>query len=248
MLGLGFILGLRHALDADHLIAVSTIVSERKGLCSSSIVGALWGIGHTLALLAVGILVIVMQIKIPERVALAMEFGVAAMLVILGVNVLVKLSRGDTLHTHVHEHDGHLHVHPHTHPHRALHHHTSDALHHHTSKQTLLQRMLRHAHEGKRSILIGLIHGMAGSGGLMLIVLATISSTGAALAYIAIFGVGSIGGMVVMSTLLGLPFTATAHTFRTWNRVVRGVAGIASIAFGIFLGWQVGFVEGLFRV
>ncbi len=246
VLGLGFVLGLKHALDADHLIAVSTIVSERKGFLSSSIVGALWGIGHTLSLLLVGCLVIALQFQIPERVALAMEFAVAAMLIILGLNVLWKLYRGEMIHVHVHEHHGHKHVHPHIHPFRFVHQHTNDASHHQTTKPSLLERMLKHVNTSKRSILIGMVHGVAGSAALMLIVLATIPSTSLALTYIGVFGVGSIGGMFVMSTLVGIPFVFTANKSFLLNRIVRGLAGTISVLFGLFLAWQIGFVDGLF--
>jgi high-affinity nickel permease len=247
VLSLGFILGIKHALDADHLIAVSTIVSERKGFFSSSIVGALWGIGHTVALLVVGLIVVALQIQIPHRITLAMEFAVAAMLVMLGVNVLWKLSRGEMFHVHIHQHHGHKHIHPHTHPFQAVHHHADDATHHQVLKPSIIERFLKHIAAGKRSLLIGLVHGMAGSAALMLVVLATISSTKLALAYIAVFGIGSIGGMMVMSTVIGLPFMFTANKSMALNKIVRGIAGITSVLFGLFLGWQIGFVEGLFR-
>lgn len=247
LLGLGFLLGLKHALDADHLLAVSTIVSERKGIFSSSAVGALWGIGHTLALLAVGVLVIALQINIPGRVAMAMEFSVAAMLVYLGLRVLVKLSRGDELHIHVHDHGSHRHIHPHTHPFQTVHDHADAHAHHDVKPSSWLQRLLPQARSGRRSILIGMVHGMAGSGSLMLVVLATIPSPAAGFVYIAVFGIGSIGGMVLMSMVIGLPFLVSADRSLALNRLVRGVAGTASILFGIFLGWQIGFVDGLFR-
>ena len=111
---------------------------------------------------------------------------------------------------------------------------------------SLLERLLKHINEGKRSILIGMIHGMAGSAALMLVVLATISSTTLALSYIAVFGIGSVGGMMLMSTVIGLPFIFSANRSVTLNRIVRGIAGATSIVFGLFLGWQIGVVEGLF--
>jgi high-affinity nickel permease len=241
---LGFVLGLKHALDADHLIAVSTIVSERKGFFSSSLVGAMWGIGHTISLLLVGCFVIALQFQIPDRVALMMEFAVATMLILLGLNVLWKLYRGEMIHVHIHEHHGHKHVHPHIHPFNSAHQHSEDATHH--QSPSLLERLLKHINKSKRSILIGMVHGMAGSAGLMLIVLATIKSAQLALLYVAVFGVGSIGGMMMMSTVIGLPFMLTASTSLTLNKIVRGIAGITSVAFGVFLAWQIGVVDGLF--
>lgn len=105
-LGLGFVLGLKHALDADHIVAVSTIVSEHKSIFKSSLVGTFWGLGHTVSLFLIGLLVILLRLAIPPRVALWMEFGVAIMLVLLGVNIVWKFFRGKRIHIHTHEHDG----------------------------------------------------------------------------------------------------------------------------------------------
>jgi high-affinity nickel permease len=247
ILGLGFVLGLKHAIDADHLIAVSTIVSERKGLFSSSIVGALWGIGHTISLLCVGGLVIAFRLNIPEHVALLMELAVAAMLIILGIQVLWKLYKGEMLHVHVHDHQGHQHAHPHIHPFASIHEHKGSESHHQPVRVGLLERMFKGIRSGKRSILIGMVHGIAGSAGLMLIVLATIKSTMIAVLYIGVFGVGSIGGMMLMSTVIGLPFMLTAGKSLRLNRLIRGIAGVTSVGFGVFLVWQVGFAGGVFH-
>ena len=231
VLGLGFLLGLKHATDADHLIAVSTIVSERKGFWSSSIVGALWGMGHTASLLIVGLAVIAFHFQIPEKIAMGMEFFVALMLIILGANVLWKIKKGATFHVHAHEHGDHLHLHPHIHEIATADEH--DGIHHHPSKV------------GKKPFFVGMVHGMAGSAALMLVVLATISSRIVALMYIGIFGLGSIGGMFLMSTLIGLPFTFTSR-FERVNRIIRLTAGIVSVVFGLFYAWQIGVAEGLF--
>jgi ABC-type nickel/cobalt efflux system permease component RcnA len=234
-------------LDADHLIAVSAIVGESKELSGSSAIGVLWGLGHTASLLLVGVAVIALQIEIPERIALAMEFGVAAMLIGLGVRVVWKLMRGGTLHVHVHSHENHGHAHPHVHPpgeeHILDHRHT----HHSTSFAPLRPAWWQsQARTGKRSIFIGMVHGLAGSAPLMLIVLTTIPSPSLALSYIGMFGLGSVGGMLVMSTLIGLPFAFTARRSRYMNIVIRALSGALSIAFGVFIAWQIGFVEGLF--
>ncbi len=227
ILGLGFVLGLKHALDADHLVAVSTIVSERKGFWSSSIVGALWGLGHTASLLIVGLIVIAFHFQIPDKIAMGMEFSVALMLIILGANVLWKIKKGTTFHVHTHEHNHHLHVHPH------LHEHAHEQSHHHTAKV------------GKKPFFVGMVHGMAGSAALMLVVLATISSRALALLYIAIFGIGSVGGMFLMSALIGLPFSITSKHDRL-NSIIRTSAGIISVCFGLFYAWQIGISDGLF--
>ncbi len=239
---LGFVLGLKHALDADHLVAVSTIVSERKGFLSSSIVGALWGLGHTASLFVVGIIVITLHIQIPDRIAQGMEFAVAIMLVVLGINVLLKLARGGELHMHEHEHSNHKHIHPHVHGRE----HSHGQSHHSLPFLFSLDHLKKHIGNGKRSIFIGMVHGLAGSAAPMLIVLATIPSRALALTYVAIFGLGSIGGMFMMSTLIGLPFVLTASTSVGLNKLVRGIAGTVSFGFGIFLAWQIGVVDGLF--
>jgi len=230
VLGLGFVLGLKHALDADHLVAVTTIVSEKRGLLSSAIVGAVWGLGHTAALLAVGIIVILLQAQIPVRVALTLEFGVAIMLVILGVNLLIKLLRSKDLHMHAHQHGGHFHAHPHLHEH--------------------VEGEEQHTHHGApiggKPFFIGLVHGMAGSAALMLLVLTTIPSPIIGLLYIAIFGIGSVGGMLLMSAAISIPFALTATRFTRLNIAVRTVAAVFSVGFGISMMYEIGFVDGLF--
>jgi high-affinity nickel permease len=248
ILSLGFILGLKHALDADHLIAVATIVSERKRLLSSSIVGALWGIGHTAALVVVGFLVIALHVQIPDRIGLAMEFGVAAMLIILGINVLWKVFKGEVVHIHAHDHHGHKHIHPHIHPVTTDHLHPVTPSHHESIRVRFMRRLLKDASQNMRSIFVGVLHGLAGSAALMLIVLSTIASQQLAVLYIVVFGLGSIGGMMLMSTVIGLPFILTASRSFFLQRAVRVVAGLASVGFGVFLGWEVGFVGGLFNL
>ncbi len=232
VLFLGFVLGLKHATEADHLAAVSTIVSERKSLLGSSLVGGLWGVGHTISLFIAGIAVILLHIKISERMALALEFCVGIMLVALGLNVLRKLLRpGGQLHFHVHRHGGHRHVHPH------LHDGSPDAE--------------EHTHHGfrlsVRPVIIGMIHGMAGSAALMLLVLSAIQSPLVGLVYILLFGVGSIGGMMLMSVLVGLPVYLTAGRFDRANFAVRGLSGVFSVCFGLFMVYEIGFTGGLFR-
>jgi len=221
ILALGFILGLKHATDADHLIAVSTIVSERKGFWSSSIVGILWGLGHSVSLLVVGLAVVAFNIRIPDNIAVWMELAVAAMLVVLGGNVLWRLRRGATLHAHEHRHNDKRHLHLHIHA---------------PGKETV------HDHVppvGKKPFFVGMVHGMAGSAALMLVVLATISSRPLALLYIAIFGAGSVGGMFIMSVFLGLPFAFTSRHERL-NTMIRLSAGMLSVCFGLLYAWEIG--------
>jgi nickel/cobalt exporter len=222
-LGLGFVIGLRHALDTDHLAAVSTIVTERKNLFSSLLIGGLWGIGHTVSLLIAGLAVVFLNLNI-EKYEKPLEFCVALMLIGLGVNVLIKLARGGKFHFHEHDHGGHHHVHPHLHDGKS----EPEPHTHHGLKL------------GIRPLVIGMIHGLAGSAGLLLILLATIKSTPLAFAVIAIFGIGSIGGMMVMSLILSLPLHLTANSFTRTNLAVRALAGVFSLGFGLFMAYELG--------
>jgi ABC-type nickel/cobalt efflux system permease component RcnA len=227
--GLGLILGIKHALDADHLIAVSTIVSEHQSLKWASLIGAFWGLGHTATLFVVGLLVIGFRLTIPLRVALGLEFLVALMLVVLGGNILWRSFRAEKLHLHAHAHNPETHTHFHFHGEPEESH-----AHPHPFKSM------------RKPFLVGMVHGLAGSAALMLLVLTTIPSPLAGLVYILIFGFGSVGGMLVLSSLIGLPFVLTARRFSLLNGWIRLVAGLASAAFGLFLGWEIVFREGLF--
>ena len=231
VLAFGFVLGLKHAVEADHLAAISTIVSERRSVLSSVVVGCLWGVGHTISLLVAGAAVILLHVRIGERTALALEFCVGLMLVALGVNALRKLARGGHLHLHAHRHGGREHVHPHVHGREP----ETDPHTHHGLRP------------GMRPLVIGMIHGLAGSAALMLLVLSTISQPLVGLLYIAVFGVGSIGGMMIMSALVGLPLYLTATRFRRANLMMRGLAGLFSLSFGLFMVYEIGIAGGLFR-
>src|SRR6185369_3950702 len=215
VLAIGFVLDLQHATEADHLAAVSTIVSEKKNLFTASIVGGLWGVGHTISLFAVGLLVILLKFEISTSLETKLEACVGGMLVLIGLNALRKLRQASKVHIHSHEHDGHKHIHIHAHEDE------SPAPSHHRLSP--------------RSILIGMVHGLAGSAALMLLVVPTIDSRGLALAYILIYGVGSIGGMMAMSFLIGLPFHFTAGRFDVLNRGIRLVAGVFSLGLGLMI-------------
>lgn len=230
LLGLGLLFGLKHALDADHLAAVSTLASERRGLLGSSLVGGLWGLGHTLALLAAGVAVLFLHLEITRRTTLTLEFGVAVMLIALGVRALWTIRRGGHVHLHAHRHGERVHLHPHIHDHAP-----PPAPHGHHALR----------HHG-RPFLVGMLHGLAGSAAVMLLVLSTISSPALGLAYIGVFGLGSIGGMMFMSLLLGLPAHLTASRFNRANLVVRTLAAVFSIGLGLSMAYTVGIVEGLF--
>ena len=220
ILGFGFVLGLWHAKDPDHLAAVSTIVADKKNLLSSTIVGGFWGIGHTLSLLAVGALVIFLKLQISESMESKLEAAVGVMLVLLGLNDLRKLRKKTKVHIHSHEHEGHLHTHVHMHADE-----TKEVTHHFEKFSP-------------RAILIGTVHGLAGSAGVMLLILPTIGTPLVAIIYILIFGVGSILGMMLMSLLIGLPMYFTAGRFEAVNRAILGIAGTFSLFLGGFIVYE----------
>lgn len=228
ILAFGFVLGLRHATEADHLAAVSTIVSERKSLFSSAFIGALWGLGHTISLLAAGIFVLLLNFQISETAERSLEFCVGIMLTLLGLNVLRKLLNGGNVHFHTHGHGSHTHTHPHIHEHAA-----NEGLTHHGFSFS------------PRALIVGMIHGLAGSAALMLLVIPTIESRTIGLIYVLIFGIGSIAGMSIMTFLVGLPFHLTALRFNRFNRLMQGIAGLAGIFLGLWIIYEKGFIEGL---
>ena len=229
LLGLGLILGLRHALDPDHIAAVSTIVSESRSVRRSSLVGTCWGLGHTMSLLIAGVLVIALKVQISDRVALWMEFAVALMLILLGLKAMLKPLRGWRIHVHQHAHGGSSHSHVH------LHRPSEEHAHQH-------RHLIR---SGARPFLVGMVHGMAGSAALTLLVLATIPSAVAGLIYVAVFGLGSVGGMLIMTSLISLPFVLTRKRFNVLSEGLQVAVGLFSLSFGLFLVWQYGFHEHL---
>lgn len=228
ILGFGFLLGLKHATEADHLAAVSTIVAERKSLFSSAFIGGIWGLGHTISLFVAGILVLLLNFQISEQTERILEFCVGIMLFLLGLNVLRKLLQGGHLHFHKHRHGEREHVHPHIHK-------SADEPHTHHGMRF-----------SPRALIIGMIHGLAGSAALMLLVIPTIESRAVGLLYIIIFGVGSIGGMMLMSFLVALPFSLTAKKFNRLNHLMQSVAGLISVGLGLFIVYEKGITEGLF--
>jgi ABC-type nickel/cobalt efflux system permease component RcnA len=227
VLGLGLVLGLRHALDTDHLAAVSTVLAQRPSLRASGMIGFSWGLGHTAVLLLVGAVVLVLRIPVPESAALAAEFGVGAMLVFLGGILGMRLVR-ERWHVHTHDHDGAQHVHLHSH---AL---VEDHGHGHWWRDSI------------RPFCIGMAHGLAGSAALLLIVLSSARSVSEGLTYIAVFGLGSIMGMVMVGIAVSLPVLWALNIGRPIFLAAQGLASLGSIVVGLTMMFHIAFGGQLF--
>jgi len=200
LLGLGFLLGMRHATDPDHVIAVSTIVSRQRSLWRATGVGALWGVGHTMTLLAAGGTIILLRLSVTPRFGLGLEFIVALMLIVLGL-------------------------------------------------MNLAGRRAVNASQGSsaaRPLLIGGVHGLAGTGALVLAVGANLGPPELAMLYLLTFGVGTIAGMVLVTAMISLPSLFVATRFEQAGPMLRTLSGAASVTFGVWLAYQAGVVDGLF--
>jgi ABC-type nickel/cobalt efflux system permease component RcnA len=239
LLGLGVVFGLKHATEVDHVVAVSAIVSEHRSVFRSALVGGLWGVGHTASLLVVGVVVLVFRAAIPAPVTRWLEFGVALMIIALGVLAMVRLLRRRAdVHLHKHTHDGqsHLHVHFHEVTTRHSHGHDQDQSSTHTHAVATI---------GIKPVLVGTMHGLAGSGALTLLVLTQIESVWLGLLYLGIFGLGSIVGMLLMSALIGFPFALTSRNLSGLHHRLQAAAAGLSISFGLWYAYQTGLVSGL---
>jgi ABC-type nickel/cobalt efflux system permease component RcnA len=228
VLSIGLVFGLKHATEVDHVVAISTIVSRHKNIFHSAIVGALWGAGHTAALVVVAAIVLSLRIAVPESVSGWLELGVAIMIVGLGISALRQaLKKNAHVHVHQHNHDGLSHTHIHFHENETRH-------------QPALRSQHSHALSslGWKPILIGMMHGLAGSGALMLLVLTQISSPWLGFLYVATFGLGSIVGMLVMSGLIGLPFAFSSRKLTHLHQGLQTVAAVFSICFGLWYAYK----------
>ena len=251
ILALGFFLGMRHATDSDHVIAVATIVSRQRDVRSAAMTGIFWGIGHSITLLVVGGAIVVFGLVIPQRLGLSLELCVALMLILLGgFNLRAALSRSrekavrpeQEHHDHPHRHGDYVHSHPHGHT-PATHGHSEDAV-----PPARLDRQFGRSklYRALRPTIIGIVHGLAGSAAVALLVLPLIHDSLWAMAYLSIFGVGTIAGMMLITAGIAVPVSYTAR-FDSLHRHLGTAAGFLSLGFGSFLVYQIGFVDGLIR-
>jgi len=216
----GFLMGVRHAFEADHLAAVASLATGSRGLRSGLVQGAAWGLGHTLTLLLVGGTCLVLGQAVPERWASGLEALVGVMLLALGMDVL-RRSRRQRVHVHVHRHDdGTRHLHAHRHEPEVAH----DAARHehpHQSRLTL------------RALVVGLVHGLAGSAALFLLTLQAVPSPGLGLAYIALFGAGSIAGMALLAAVIMVPLRAASPVLTRLQGGLEAAVGVATVGIGL---------------
>lgn len=245
IIGIGFLLGMRHATDPDHVIAVSTIVTREHSIKRSALIGAVWGVGHTLTILAVGGAIILFRITLPPRVGLSMELAVGVMLIFLGIKNLGGLftaaaaQAGEvvTEHPQYHSHGDFVHVHHHGHSHDPQ----------HNPVATLDRWCKRYrTYQLVRPLIVGIVHGLAGSAAVALLVLSTISNVHWAIAYLGIFGVGTVLGMMLITLTIGSTFAYGQKRFVRIGRHFATAAGVISLVFGIFIAYQIGIVNGLF--
>ncbi|MGO9948840.1 MAG: high-affinity nickel-transport family protein [Steroidobacteraceae bacterium] len=254
ILAVGFFLGMRHATDPDHVIAVTTIVSNQRNSMRAALIGAFWGVGHTVTIFLVGAGIILFNLVIPVRVGLSMELSVAVMLIILGVvNVAGFLrsmpvesidtrSRAEVMHSHPHSHGDYVHSHPHAHLPES-HPHAPD----HTPLAWMDRALGRIGlYQYLRPFVVGVVHGLAGSAAVALLVLTTIRNVHWAIAYLLIFGVGTIAGMMLITMSLASVFTMAGKGRQKFSRRLAFASGLLSLGFGLFVAYQICFVYGLF--
>ena len=236
--GVGLVLGMRHSTDPDHVIAVTTIVTRLRSLRSASLVGAIWGVGHTLTIFVVGSAIILFGIVIPPRIGMSMEFAVALMLILLGIMNLTGVMQWITERfTPGGKSDAGAASRLPELPASA-----------HWRAENALNRLFSRfgAYQLLRPLAIGVVHGLAGSAAVALLVLATIHNPVWALGYLLLFGFGTIVGMMLMTAVIALPVVWTGRSFLRLNRYLCATSGIVSLAFGLFLVYEIGFVSGLF--
>jgi len=253
IIAVGFFLGMRHATDPDHVIAVTTIVTRQRKLTRAALTGAFWGVGHTLTIFVVGALIILFDVVIPTRIGLSMEFSVALMLIVLGIMNVVAFMRSASsfaggsadskvLHVHPHSHGDYVHSHAHghgpeTHPHRTDH-----------TPLALLDRLFGKLalYRPVRPFIVGVVHGLAGSAAVALLVLTAIPNPRWAVVYLLVFGAGTVGGMMLITMSIASAFKFVGKGSQKFSHRLGLVSGLLSLAFGILLVYQIGFAGGLF--
>ncbi len=216
---------MRHALEADHVAAVASLATRGRSVRDIVRLGATWGLGHTLTLFAVGSAVLILGAQLPENIAAMLELAVGIMLVALGADVLRRIVR-DRIHFHAHRHDGDVHLHAHSHADEAT---RAASAHDHAHRSSL----------SFRALLVGAMHGMAGSAALVLLTLGTLQSIWLGMLYMALFGLGSMAGMAVLSLAISVPLRFAARRL-TWAYNGLSLAvGVTTIGLGATIIYRI---------
>ena len=233
VLGLGFMIGMKHALEADHIAAVASLAAGSRSINETTRLGVAWGLGHTATLFLVGTVVLLADTLVPETVAHYLEFAVGVMLTVLGIDVMVRMTRRKA-HFHAHDHGGSHHFHAHRHAPEARHNKTAHG-HNHPSGLPI------------RALLVGLVHGLAGSAALVLLTLSTITSLWLGLTYMFLFGIGSVVGMAMLSCAIALPLRFTASRL-TWAwRGLTATVGAITMVLGVSIAWRIAVAQGFLQ-
>jgi high-affinity nickel permease len=222
IVALGFLLGMRHATDADHVVAVATIVSRERSLTMAARIGALWGLGHSLTIVLVGAPIVLLNWAVPPRIGLTMELSVGVMLILLGTLNITGVLHAAGAASHAHAAD--------------------------PSRLAWLNRTVgrRGPFLFLRPLLVGIVHGLAGSAAVALLVLTAIREPVWAVAYLVVFGVGTVAGMVLVTTVIALPFASAGAGVERTHRRLQVATGLLSVAFGCFIAYKIGSVGGVF--
>ena len=248
---LGFFLGMRHATDPDHVIAVSTIVTRQPTIRAALLIGSLWGIGHTVTIIAVGAAIVLFTIVIPPRLGLSMEMAVALMLIVLGmwnltgflehIRGLRSAARDGPFHAHLHSHGDYVYDHP-SGARAEQYEHCDDQ-----APVAWLDRQLGGlgTYQILRPLAVGLVHGLAGSAAVALLVLALIKNPWWAMVYLVLFGIGTIAGMMLITATIGAVLAYASNRSSRVERYLRFTSGFLSLGFGLFLAYQIALVDGL---
>jgi hypothetical protein len=232
ILVVGLLLGMQHATEVDHLAAVATLATRQSSLTQTLRQGVAWGIGHTLTLVLFGGVVLWLGQAISPRLGQALETAVGIMLVLLGADVLRRLVR-DRIHFHIHRHrPGTVHVHAHSHRGEGRH---EESAH-------------RHAHPKRwpvRALAVGMMHGLAGSAALVVLALQSMPSVGLGVGYIALFGLGSIAGMALLSVAIAVPLKLSSSYLTRMHRATTALVGAFSCALGVAMVVEIGYLKAL---
>ena len=248
ILGFGFLLGMRHAADPDHVVAVSTIVARTRKLGTAWLLGAVWGLGHSATILAVGAAIIVLRVAVPPRLGLALEGCVGLALIVLGaLNMAGRRAGPSGLERHSHAHDHH----DPEHRHGLLEEEGEHSREHSHLAEPKLGWLSRHVRDAGlvqllRAALVGLVHGLAGSAAAALLVLAAIPTPKTAMLYLLVFAAGTLAGMLLLSALMELAMAKLAAWWKTAERSLAFATGLLSLLFGLSILYETTIGGGLF--